>query len=51
MTSDEASYGCRNDSAEVKKHYAEKSLEFNLKNPKFCSLFNEDLKKINVRLP
>lgn len=48
MNSEEASYGCRNDSAATRSFLAQKSIDNNLKNVKFCELFLEEIKEKNL---
>jgi hypothetical protein len=43
MTGNEFGYGCRYDSVEMKKKYAQSSLSYNKRNEKFMSLFGKDL--------
>jgi hypothetical protein len=42
MTGDEYGFGCRNDSKNVRKELARRSLGNNRKLPKFCELFEEE---------
>ena len=48
MYSEEASYGCKNDSASVRQALAKESLEFNQKNPLFMKLFGKELRELGI---
>lgn len=51
MTSNEASYGCKNDTQEERQRLAAASLQFNLRNPKFRELFLDQLRTVSPPIP